>query len=72
MKQKYKFQVTADTTAQDDFTSTVELTVDDGAVIDVIFDQPEKLNSDDKAFFIWEAIDQLDFPVEIEIKNFIS
>ena len=66
-----KTTILKDTTAGEDVSIDIELTIDDGILIDVIFNCNEPLDSDDKMFAIWDAIDELGLDVEIiDIKQF--
>jgi hypothetical protein len=66
---KYQKTITADTISQDNVTATVELTIQDNVITDVVIDRD--LHPDDQYFFICEAIDELDFYPECYVNNFV-
>jgi len=67
----HKTTITADTTKAEDITSEVEIEIVDNQIVDLIFSSDE-LDSDDKFFFAYEAMKDLNLSAENDPSDFIS
>jgi len=66
----HKTTITADTTSAENVSSEVEIHIEENYIIDLIFSN-DSLDSDDKLFFAWEAMDELGIRAENSPKEFV-